>query len=143
MRIAGSLAIVALGVASNIGLDSPYRLVPAFLLVTVGIAGITNAARDYGIDRLRVATTRWWAVAFVTFLPYGLATAPATDSAAAVGSAFAGPIVSLALQSIAGAVVCCAVSLTVLYGFARYGIHPDRPSPEERILADGDGRDEE
>lgn len=77
-------------------------------------------------------------MAFVTFLPYALATAPESDSAAAVGAAFDGPFVSLALQSIAGAMIYCAVAMTVLYGFARYGIHPGRSSPEERILADGD-----
>lgn len=141
LRTAGSVAVVAVGVASNTGLETPYRLLPALLLTAAGVAGIATAAREYGVDRLRLATKRWWAMAFAAFLPYALATAPADDSAAAVGAAFTGPIVSLALRSIAGAVVCCAAALTALYGFALYGIHPGRPSPEERVLADDGGEE--
>ncbi|RKD97800.1 DUF1467 domain-containing protein [Halopiger aswanensis] len=134
--LVGSVALAAAGVAVNTVLNSPSRLVPALLLLAVGIAGVTNAAREYGVDRLRIAAKRWWALAFVAFLPYALATAPKSDAAAAAGDAFAGPVVGLALESIVGALVCCAVALTVLYGFARYGIHPGRPSPEARLLAD-------
>ncbi|AEH37223.1 hypothetical protein [Halopiger xanaduensis] len=134
--LVGSVAIAAAGVAVNTGLNSPYRLVPALLLLSLGVAGVTDAAREYGVDRLRTAATRWWTVAFVAFLPYALAAAPESAAAAAAGDAFAGPIVGLALESIVGALVCCAIALTVLYGFARYGIHPGRPSPEERLLAD-------
>ncbi|WP_306057688.1 DUF1467 domain-containing protein [Natronococcus wangiae] len=135
--LAGSVAVVAVGVAVNTGLDSPYRLLPALLLTAVGVAGVANGARDYTVDRLRLATKRWWALAFVAFLPYGLATAPENESAAAVGDAFADPIAGFVLESVAGAAVCCAVAITVLYGLATYGIHPGRPSPEERILVDG------
>ena len=134
----GSVALVAAGVAINTGLESPSRLVPSLLLVAVGVAGIATIARDYGVDRLRATAKRWWGAAFVAFLPYALATAPARDSAAAVGNAFAVPPVPLLLESIAGAIVCCAVTMTVLYGFASYGIHPGRPSPEERVLDGGD-----
>lgn len=135
-RLVGSVAVVAIGIGVNNGLDSPYRLLPALLLIAAGVAGVANAARDESVDRLGEAARRWWAVAFAAFLPYALVAAPASDSAAAVGAAFAGPTVTLALESIAGAVVCCAVARTVLYGFASYGIHPGLPSPEERILAD-------
>ncbi|SIR96812.1 DUF1467 domain-containing protein [Natronorubrum thiooxidans] len=141
-RLVGSVAVVAVGVAVNTGLESPSRLLLGLVLIALGIAGVASAARNYSVDRLRLATQRWWTIALGSFLPYALATAPASDSAAAVGSAFAGPTVSLALESVAAAVVCCAVALTVLYGFAHYGIHPGRRSPEERILADGDGHDE-
>ena len=138
-RLVGSIAIVSVGVAINTGLNSTYRLLPALLLVAVGVAGVAGAARTYSVDRLRLATKRWWALAFVAFLPYALVTAPASESAAAVGDALAEPPVPLALESVAGAVACCAVALTVLYGFASYGIHPGRPSPEERVLgAEGD-----
>lgn len=133
--LVGSVSVVAVGVAVNTGLDSPYRLVPFLLLTAAGVAGVANAARDYTADRLRLAAKRWWTFAFVAFLPYGLATAPASESAAAVGEAFAGPIVGIVLESVVGAAVCCAVAITVLYGFATYGIHPGRPSPEERVLA--------
>ncbi|MFC4437326.1 MULTISPECIES: DUF1467 domain-containing protein [Natrialbaceae] len=135
--LVGSVTAVAVGVGVNTGLESPYRLLPALLLLTGGVAGVANGARDYTVDRLRLATKRWWALAFVAFLPYGLATAPASESAAAVGDAFAGPIAAIVLESIAGAAVCCAVAITVLYGFATYGIHPGRRSPEERVLVDG------
>lgn len=137
LSLVASVGVAAVGVGINTGLDAPYRLFPALLLLAVGVAGVTDAAREYGVDRLRVAAKRWWAVAFVAFLPYALATAPESDAAAAVGDAFAGPIVGLALESIAGALVCCAIALTVLYAFARYGVHPGRPSPEERVLSDG------
>ena len=140
LRVVSSVAIVAVGVAINSGLDSPYRLFPALLLIAAGVAGVANAARSHGVDRLRLTTHRWWAAAFAAFLPYALVTAPGSESAAAVGDAVAGPGVPLALEAIAGATVCCAVALTVLYGLASYGIHPGRPSPEERVL--GAERDE-
>lgn len=133
-RLVGSVAVVTVGVGINAGLESPYRLVPALLLIAVGVAGVTDAVRDDSVDRLRLVTRCWWAVAFGAFLPYALVSAPASDSAAAVGEPFAGPLTSLVLSSVAGALVCCAVAVTVLYGFARYGIHPGRPSPEERVL---------
>ncbi|WP_339104523.1 DUF1467 domain-containing protein [Haloterrigena salinisoli] len=135
--LVGSVALVAVGVASNTGLDSPSRSLLSLLLMALGVAGVANFVRDYGVDRLRLAAKRWWAVAFVAFLPHALVAAPASDSAVAVADALAVPPVPLVLESIAGAVVCCAVAVTVLYGFASYGIHPGRPSPEERILADG------
>jgi hypothetical protein len=131
------VAIVATGVAVNTGFDTSARTVPALLLIALGVAVVTNTVRESSTAQLRRGAKRWWLLAFVTFLPYALATAPDSESAAAVGDAFAGPIVGLALASIAGAMVCIAVSMTVLYGFAWYGIHPGRPTPEERILADG------
>ncbi|WP_247000063.1 DUF1467 domain-containing protein [Halosolutus gelatinilyticus] len=134
----GSVALVTLGVASNAALASPYRQLPALLLIALGVAGVATAARERAPDRLRTATRRWWLLAFAAFLPYALATAPASGSAAAVGAALDGPIAAVALESIAGATVCCAVAMTVLYGFAAYGIHPGAPTPEERILSEGD-----
>lgn len=133
-----SIAAVVTGVAVNIGLDSPFRQVLAVVLIATGVAGIASTASEHTVDRLRAETRRWWVVAFVAFLPYGLATAPANDSAAAVGALFAGPIAALAVESIAGAMVCCAIAITVLYGFATLGMHPGRPSPEERLLDDGE-----
>ncbi|WP_049924092.1 hypothetical protein [Halopiger djelfimassiliensis] len=133
----GSVAAVAAGVAVNAGLESPYRLVPALLLTVLGVACVTAAVRDYSVDRLRLMTKRWWTLAFVTFLPYALVAAPESDAATALSDAVAGSPVPLALEAIAGAAVCCAVAVTVLYGFAVYGLHPGRPSPEERVLADG------
>ncbi|AFO58555.1 hypothetical protein [Natrinema sp. J7-2] len=135
--LTGFVAIVATGVAVNLLFDSPLRMLPAFVLIALGVAGVTSTAREHGTARLRRTAKRWWLLAFVTFLPYALATVPDGESAAAVGDAFAGPAVSLALESIAGATVLCAVSMTVLYGFAWYGIHPGRQTPEERVLADG------
>ena len=135
--LVGFVALVAVGVASNIGLDSPYRLLPSLLLMTLGVAGVATLVRDYSVAQLRLTTKRWWVVAFVTFLPYALVAAPASDSAAAVADGLAVPPIPLVLESIAGAVACCAVAVTVLYGFASYGVHPGRPSPEDRVLADG------
>ncbi|QLK25351.1 hypothetical protein HYG81_14850 [Natrinema zhouii] len=135
--LAGSVAIVALGVAGNAGFGSPLRTIPALVLIALGVAGITSTTTAYSTAQLRRAAKRWWLLAFAAFLPYALATAPDSESAAAVGDAFAGPVTGLLLEPVAGAMVCCAVSMTVLYGFARYGIHPGRPTPEERVLADG------
>lgn len=135
--LAGSVAIVALGVAGNTGFDSPIRTIPALLLIALGVAGITSTTTEASTAQLRRAAKRWWLLAFAAFLPYGLATAPDSKSAAAVGDAFAGPVVGLVLEPVAGATVLCAVSMSVLYGFAWYGIHPGRPTPEERVLADG------
>ena len=137
LRLSGSVAIVAVGVAGNTGFDTPLRTVPALLLIAVGVAGVTSTAREFETARLRRAAKRWWLLAFATFLPYALATAPDSESAAAVGDALAGSVPRLVLESVAGATVLCAVSMTILYGFARYGIHPGRPTPEERVLTDG------
>ncbi|QFU82925.1 DUF1467 domain-containing protein [Natronorubrum aibiense] len=142
LRLAGAVSIIAVGITINTGLDAPFRLLLGLGLTALGVAVIARSAQNYSVDRLRLATQRWWAVAFVSFLPYALVAAPASDSAAAVGETVASPALSLALESVAAAVVCCAVALTVLYGFAQYGIHPGRPSPEKRILVDADGRDE-
>ncbi|WP_126662929.1 DUF1467 domain-containing protein [Haloterrigena salifodinae] len=135
--LVGAVALVAVGVASNIGLDSPYRLFPSLLLMALGVAGVATQVRDYSVAQLRLAAKRWWVVAFVAFLPYALVAAPESDSAAAVADGLAAPPIPLVLESISGAVVCCAVAVTVLYGFASYGVHPGRTSPEERVLADG------
>ncbi|WP_222919162.1 hypothetical protein [Natrinema sp. SYSU A 869] len=135
--LAGSVAIVAAGVAVNTGFDSPLRTLPALVLIALGVAGVTSTAKEDGTARLRRTAKRWWMLAFGTFLPYALATAPDSESAAAVGDALAGPVIGIALESIAGATVLCAVSMTVLYGFAWYGIHPGQPTPEERVFTDG------
>ncbi|MDS0474187.1 hypothetical protein [Natrinema sp. 1APR25-10V2] len=135
-RLVGGVVLVAAGVTVNAGFDSPLRMLPALLLIAVGIASVTSTAREHGPGRLRNGAKRWWLLALAAFVPYGLATAPDTESAAAVGDAFAGPVVGTALEAVAGAMVLCAVSMTVLYGFARYGIHPGRPTPEERVLTD-------
>ena len=141
-RLVGAVAVAAVGVAVNPGLDAPLRLLFGLGLMAFGIGVVARSTQNYSVDRLRLATQRWWAAAVISFLPYALVAAPASDSAAAVGEMVASPTISLALESVAAAVVCCAVAITVLYGFAHYGIHPGRPTPEERILADGDGRDE-
>jgi len=137
-RLVGSVAIVAVGVAGNTGFDTPLRTIPALVLIAVGIAGVTSTAREAETAQLRRVAKRWWVLAFATFLPYALVTAPDSDSAAAVGDALAGPVSGLVLESIAGATALCAVAMSVLYAFAWYGIHPGRPTPEERVLAGGD-----
>ncbi|QLG50506.1 hypothetical protein [Natrinema halophilum] len=131
---AGGVAIVASGVAVNTVFDAPFRTIIALCLITLGVASVTRTARDHSTSRLLRNAKRWWFIAFATFVPYALATAPDSEAAAAVGGAFAGPVVGFALEAVAGATVLCAVSMTVLYGFAWYGIHPGRPTPEERIL---------
>lgn len=136
--VAGSVAIVAAGVAVNTAFNTTLRTVPALLLIALGVAGVTSTAREYGTDRLERTAKRWWLLAFAAFLPYALVTAPDSESAAAVADAVADPTATLVLESVAGALVLCAVSMTVLYGFARYGIHPGRPTPEERVLAGSD-----
>lgn len=137
LPLVGGVALVAAGVASNIVFDSPFRLVPALVFVTVGVAGVTSTAREYRVARLRRTAKRWWLLAVAAFLPYALVAAPESEAAAAVGDALAGPLAAVALEAVAGATVLCAASMSVLYGFAWYGIHPGRPTPEERVLTDG------
>lgn len=134
---AGAVAIVAAGVAVNTAFSTPFRMAPALLLMTFGIAGVTSTVREHSTRRLRRTAKRWWLLAFATFLPYALVAAPESDAAAAVGDALAGSGVAIALEAVAGATVLCAVSMTALYGFAWYGVHPGRPTPEERVLSDG------
>ncbi|ELY97959.1 DUF1467 family protein [Natrialba asiatica] len=131
-----SAGTVAIGVMINTGFPAAVRTVPAVLLIAAGLFGVVRSVRGRSVDSLRRAARRWWVLAFAAFLPYGLATAPSNEQAAAVGEAFSGPIATTALEGIAGATILCAVAVTVLYWFARYGIHPGRPTPEERILDD-------
>nr|WP_246973504.1 DUF1467 domain-containing protein [Natribaculum luteum] len=135
LLLAVSAGVVALGVTVNDGFAPTLRTIPALLLVVAGLFGIASSVSDWPVDTLRRATRRWWILAFAAFLPYGLATAPSNESAAAVGDAFSGPAVA-ALEAVAGAAALCAVTVTVLYLFASYGIHPGRPTPEERVLGD-------
>ncbi|MDJ1432738.1 DUF1467 domain-containing protein [Halostagnicola sp. A-GB9-2] len=136
LLLAVSAGIVALGVAINDGFAPSARTVPALFLTGIGLFGVASAVDDRPIDALRLTTGRWWALAFVAFVPYGLATSPSSEQAEAVGNAFSGPVVTIALEALAGTAVLCAVAVTVLYWFARYGIYPGRPSPEERVLDD-------
>lgn len=130
--IAVSLTLIAIGIAGNTGLDSQYRFLSTFLLMAIGLFGIANSARDYTTTQLRIATKRWWLLSVATFIPYGLIATSVSEPAA--GTAVPGAITMLTLESIAGAVVCCAAAITVLYGFATFGVHPGQTSPEERIL---------
>lgn len=136
LQLVGSVAVTAAGVATADGIVLSVRTVPALFLMAAGIAGIADLARDHSVPRLERAVKRWWLAAFGAFLPYGLATAPASESAVAVGEAISGPIATVVLEAVAGGLVLGAVTMTVLYGFARYGIHPSAPTPEERILDD-------
>lgn len=130
------VAVVAAGVAVNDGFAFSLRTAPAVLLMSVGLAGVATRAGDRSLESLGPAAKRWWLLALAAFVPYALVTDPAGEPAAAVGDGVAGPALGALLEATAGALVLCAVAITVLYGFARYGIHPGRPSPEERILND-------
>lgn len=129
-----SVPLVAFGVASIEGFTPSIRSLLGLALVVAGVFGTTRAVGNRPVDALWAAARRWWAVAFVSFLPYGLATAPANEGAEAVGEAFADPTALAALEAIAGAAVLCAVAITTLSALASYGIHPGSPSPEERVL---------
>lgn len=132
--LAVSAGFVALGVGINDGFAPSLRTVLALAVIAVGLFGVATAVGDRPLESLRLAAGRFWTAAFVAFLPYGLATSPNSEEAAALGDAFAGPLASAALEAVAGAGVLCAVVVTVLYGFANYGIYPGRPTPEERVL---------
>ncbi len=134
--IVGSVALTIAGAAVATDPTPSARTLAAFGLVSIGVAGLTRALVHRSVDALERATKRWWIAAFVTFVPYGLATAPSTAAAATVGDPLSGPLASAALESIAGGLVLCAVTVTVLYTIARHGIHPGAPTPEERILED-------
>lgn len=127
-------ALVAAGVAVHGALESPVRVLPALVLTCVGLHGVARFAGDRPAEHLRLATRRAWLVAIVAAIPYGLATAPSDERAAAAGEAFTGPVVGVATEAVAGAAILCAVTITVVYAIARYGIHPGRPTPEERVL---------
>lgn len=126
--------IVAAGVAVHGALESPVRLLPAFVLACLGLYGVARFASRRSADRLRLATRRAWLIAIVAGIPYGLATAPSNDRAEAMGEVFSGPFAGVASEAVAGAAVLCAVTITVVYAIARYGVHPGRPTPEERVL---------
>lgn len=134
--VAVSVVAVAAGVAIHAGFESVFGTIPALFLMASGIAGVTSHVRSQPVDSLQSVTRRWWGLALATFVPYGVMSAPSSESAAAVGEAFSGPVVSTTLEAFTGAFVLCAVAITVLYGFACYGIHPGRRSPEERLLDD-------
>lgn len=134
VQFVASTAITAAGVAIAEGPVLTGRSVLALALMAVGVAGVSSLAADHSVAELGAAVRRWWLVALGAFLPYALAVAPTSESAAAVGDAFDGPLTIVALEAVAGALVLVAVTLSVLYAFARQGIHPGAPTPEERIL---------
>lgn len=131
-----SAGLVALGIAVNDDFAPSVRTILALCLVVTGLVGVVSSVGDRSADSIRLATKRWWTFAFAIFLPYGLATAPSSEQAAAVGDVFSGSLALATLEATAGAAVLCAVAVTVLHWFARYGIYPGRPAPEERILSD-------
>lgn len=131
-----SVAVVAAGVAVNDGFALSLRTAPAVVLMSAGLAGVANHVRERSLESLQLATKRWWTLALAAFVPYALVASPAEESAAAVSEAVSESPFAATLEVVAGALVLCAVAVTVLYGFARYGIHADGPSPEERVLED-------
>ncbi|WP_254862817.1 DUF1467 domain-containing protein [Halovivax gelatinilyticus] len=132
----GSIAITAAGVSVADGGALSIRTVPALVLISIGVAGIARLGADRSVDQLERSVTWWWTGAFAAFVPYALVMAPSSETAAAVGGIFGGSVTTAALEAVAGALVLCAVSMSVLYVFARYGIHPGSPTPEERVLND-------
>lgn len=136
LQLVGSLCVTAAGVAVADGPAISGRSALALVLIGVGVAGVSSLAADRSVDRLARDVRRWWLVAFGAFLPYALATAPESEAAAAVGALLDGVATVTALEAIAGALALNAITLSVLYAFARQGIHPGAPTPEERILDD-------
>ena len=129
-----SAILVAVGVAINSGLEPSVRTLPAILVISIGLLGVVSDVSDRPLERLRQTTARWWAIAFVVFLPYGLVTAPSSEEARALGETLSTAIPVVVFESAAGSVFLCAAAVTALYAMAVYGIHPGRPSPEERVL---------
>lgn len=134
VQFVGSISLTAAGVAIADGLAPSPRTFLALGLLAVGAVGISRLAADASVRELHRAAWRRWLLAVVGFVPYGLATAPQTDAAAALGSQFGATIGGVALEAIAGALFLTAVTTTVMAALAQYGLHPDAPTPEERIL---------
>ncbi|MFC3958380.1 hypothetical protein [Halovivax cerinus] len=134
VQFLGSVSITAVGVGMADGLAPSLRTLFALALLAGGAAGISNLAANTSVADLSNAVRRRWIVAFVAFVPYGLATAPDSEAAAALGARLAGSVGLVALEAIAGALVLTAITTTLLYGVARYGLHPSAPTPEERVL---------
>ncbi|UTF54128.1 DUF1467 domain-containing protein [Natronosalvus rutilus] len=133
-----SATLVAAGVAISSGLTPSVRSLAALCLVSVGLAGVAIEVSERPLEGVHRAAVRWWAVAFVAFLPYGLVAAPSSEGATAVANSLSGTIPLVAFEVGAGSAFLCAIAVTTLYAMARYGVHPGRPRPEERILAEGD-----
>lgn len=133
------VVIVAIGVLSTSIVASPLRMGPAFLLVVIGLYIVVNSNSERRLEQLRATAKRWWILAFAAFVPYGIVAAPSSEQAAAVGDAFQGTLVVAILEATAGAAILCAISVTTLYAMASYGVHPGRPTPEERLLDDTSG----
>ncbi|MFC7214675.1 DUF1467 domain-containing protein [Saliphagus sp. GCM10025334] len=133
-----SAALVAAGVAISSGLTPSARSLAALCLVSVGLVGVASEVSERPLEGVHRATVRWWAVAFVAFLPYGLVAAPSSEGATAVADSLSATIPVVAFEVGAGSAFLCATAVTALYAMARYGVHPGRPRPEERILVEGD-----
>ena len=127
---------VVIGVLSNSAVASPLRTVPAVLLVVIGLYTVVSYNSERRLDTLRDATRQWWILAVAAFVPYGIVAAPTSEQAAAVGDPLQGTLAVAILEATAGAALLCAISVTTLYAMASYGVHPGRPSPEERLLDD-------
>lgn len=134
VTLAVFVGLVAAGVAVHGAVTSPVRTLPALALTCVGLYGVARVAGGRSVEQLRFDAKRSWLFAVAAVIPYGLATAPSNERAAATGEAFSGPVAGLATEAVAGAVLLCAVTITVVYAIAVYGVHPGRPTPEERVL---------
>lgn len=130
---------VAIGVLSNNTVASPLRTAPAFLLVVIGLYIVVSYNSERRLDQLRDTTRRWWLFALAVLVPYGIVAAPSSEQAAAVGDVLQGTVAVTILEATAGAAILCAISITTLYAMAAYGVHPGRPTPEERLLDDTSG----
>lgn len=131
---ASAVATVAAGIAIHLHVGVPLGTLPALVLVGLGLTTVTSRVATLPVEHLRRHAVRWWGFAVVGFVPYGLLAPPEPATGGTAGAA--GPLAGTALEAAAGALVCCAVAVTVLYGFARYGLYPGRPTPEERVLND-------
>ncbi|WP_252700227.1 DUF1467 domain-containing protein [Natronosalvus vescus] len=134
--LVASTGLVAIGVAINSGLEPSVRTVPALFVISIGLVGIVSGVSHRPLDQLRRSTKRWWLVAFVAFLPYGIVAAPSSAGSAALGEALSEVLPTTIFEAVAGATLLCAISITALYAMGLYGIHPGRPAPEDRLLSE-------
>ena len=133
-RLLISTVILATGVTIYAVFAGPFRLLPAAFLTAIGLFRVAKTVSTFSTDRLRTTSKRWWFGTILAFLPYGFVTAPTTSQAESLGSAIAGTVSVTALEIVAGTMILSAVTITAVYGSARYGVYPGRPSPEDRVL---------
>lgn len=132
LRLGGHLSLAVAGLAVAV-VDGPAAMAFAAAFSVVGLLVLGIEAAGQPSATLSRRGRRLWLVAVLAAVPYGLATAPASPEAAAVGAPLAHPAVLAPVTALLWSLGFGAVGTTV-FGTVVTTTSGDRRTPEERVL---------